>query len=178
MLAPAVIAWIVAVLGTPDSWSGVEFRLSQFDQAIKSAQDRWLDAPKAGSLREKMAWRKAAEQALWSLEPTAELVPDAALASLRGPADKHGHYAGEPQMLACEGKLLPGLKLFRIAADAERHEEEDPKETRVARGKSRSETLDATWQARFAKEPFGRDELRCAMHWLQQQLPAPKTGDR
>ena len=177
-MLPAVIAWIVAVLGTPDDWSGVQFRLPQFEQAIKSAQDRWLDVPVAGSAREQMAWRKSAEQALWSLEPTAELVPDAALASLRGPADRHGHYAGEPIALPCDGKPLNGLKIFRIAADVEKLEDEDSKEVRVARSKQRADAIDAAWEARFAKEPFGKAELRCAMDWLAKQVPAAKLGEQ
>lgn len=178
-MSPAAFgAFIVAVLGSPDDWQGVELRWPQFDLATKTVLERMLEPPEPGSARERSTWRKAADQALWSLDPTAELVPDGALAVLKGPDDRHGHYNGESLPLVCDGKPLPGLKIFRIAGQVEQLESEDSAAVKQARDKKRKDALDAAWEARAANHPFGPAELRCAMDWLLKQLPPPKDGQR
>ena len=175
---PAAVAWIVAVLGTPDDWSGVDFRWPQFELARTTVLERMLEPPIEGSAADNHAWRRAAEQALWSLDPTAELIPTAALGSLRGPDDRHGHYTSEPLVLPCGGKPLPGLSILRISATAEQLESEDSAALKQARDKLRKETLDAAWLARVATLPFKQTELKCAMDWLGKQLPPPRLGER
>lgn len=177
-MLPILVATVVAVLGTADDWAGVEFRWPQFELARTAMLDRTLEPPSEGSAQEQLAWRRAAEQALWSLEPTAELVPDAAIGALRGPDDRHGHYTGEAVALPCEGKPLAGLKIYRIAATAEQLEGEDSQQVRTARDKKRKEILDAAWTARATTLPFKATELKCALDWLSKQLPAPKIGER
>ncbi len=177
-MLPAVVATIVAVLGTADDWAGVEFRWPQFEQARTAMLERTLEPPADGSPQELLAWRRAAEQALWSLEPTAELVPDAAIGALRGPEDRHGHFTGEGLPLPCDGKPLAGLKIYRIPATAEQLESEDTAQVRQTRDKKRREILDAAWTARAATLPFKATELKCALEWLSKQLPAPKIGER
>ncbi|MBM4344440.1 MAG: hypothetical protein FJ100_13810 [Deltaproteobacteria bacterium] len=173
-----VVAIVVAVLGTADDWAGVEFRWAQFELARTAMMERTLEPPAEGSALESLAWRRAADQALWSLDPTAELIPDGAIGALRGPDDRHGHYAGEAVALPCEGKPLAGLKIYRIPGTAEQAESEDSPQVRQSRDKKRKEILDAAWTARAAALPFKAAELKCAMEWLSKQLPAPKIGER
>ncbi|MBI5609138.1 MAG: hypothetical protein HY902_09670, partial [Deltaproteobacteria bacterium] len=69
-----------AVLGTPDDWHGVDFRLGQFDLVVRQAQERWPNP--FDSDGEARGYRRAAELGLWSMEPTVELLPDAYLEHL------------------------------------------------------------------------------------------------
>lgn len=152
--APALVA-LLAVLGSADDWRGVEFRAAQFDQTLQLAHDKWLDPPQPGSVAERQGFQRAAELALWSLEPTVELVPDAYLAYLAGAAKDPWQPTRKPDRLTCQGKTIAGLSL--VAAEIS------------ARDK---QALQQAWEQWYGQgNPWGRTELGCALSWIEMTLP-------
>ncbi|MSP91098.1 MAG: hypothetical protein EXR79_04730 [Myxococcales bacterium] len=165
-MSPAALAAVVAVLGGLQDWTGVEFGPAQFDVTLRHALDKWLDVPEPGGDKERRAWRRAAELALWSQEPTVELLPEAYLAHLAavparegGPASGGGPERWRPvqpaEPLVCQGKPVAGLRLV------------------VAEVSGRApKVLDAAWLAWWGTGTFAKRELRCVLDWIERRLPA------
>lgn len=153
----------LAVLGTLHDWQGIRFQAPQFREVLQYAHDHWLDTPTDNP----QAWRAAANGGLWTLTPTAELVPEAFLNSHKGlPAD-HGRYAGQAAPLQCGGHPLPGLLLHRVPVQAEAWRP-DPAERGAwqLHVRQRNQDLQAAW----ATVPFDRKAFECAMAWLETEL--------
>jgi C-terminal peptidase prc len=146
-------ALLLGVLGTAEDWRGVEFTQSHFDALARLVSEKMLDPPQVGSDREQKAWRRAAEMALWSLEPSVELLPQSYLDHLRGlePPCKPQQ---PPQPLPCQGRNVPGLVLSR-----ESLAQRDPSALQLA------------WQGWLQHQRFGRQELLCSIAWLDAELP-------
>jgi C-terminal peptidase prc len=141
---PQVFATIVAVMGTAQDWSGVEFGRTQFEQVQQYAEERMLDPPVPGTPREQFAWRHATEFALWNRTPLLDLVPASYVAPLNLQAST------EP--LVCDKQPVDGLLLV--------HEpvwNRDPPALKLA------------WQAWHANHVFGKRELYCVLRWLDEQ---------
>ena len=138
---PAIVAVIVAVMGTAQDWSGVEFGRTQFEQVEQFARERMLDPPVAGTPREQFAWRHAAELALWNQAPLVDLVPASYLQGLT---------ARPSEPLVCDKQPIDGLLLVHEAVW-----HLDPPALKLAW---------ADWHARHA---FGKRELYCVLKWQE-----------
>jgi C-terminal peptidase prc len=168
----------IAVLGTLQDWRGIRFQGPQFHEVRQYAQDHWLEAPPDTP----QAWIAAANGGLWTLTPTAELVPEAFLSRHKDlPAD-HGRYAGTAAPLQCGGHVLPGVLLHRVPPAAEKWRPEPSEvQAHTTHVRDRRAELRAAW----ALVPFDRKAFECAMAWLETELlrngggavPLPGLGD-
>lgn len=145
---------LVAVLGSAQDWQGVEFTQVHFDAVTRVVGEKMLDAPQPGSLRLQTAWRRAAEMALWSLDPTAELLPEEYVDHLLDERNPSWKPKSPPQPLACQGKAVTGLRIAR-----EEVAQVEPK------------ALELAWQRWTAKNTFGHSEFLCAMAWVETAVP-------
>ncbi len=146
-----IVAAIVAVMGSAQDWSGVDFGRAQFAQVQQFAQERMLDPPVAGTPSEQFAWRHGAELALWNAVPLADLVPAPYVARLQATG---WHPQQPPEPLTCDKQPLPELLLV--------HEpvwNRDPP------------ALKAAWQAWHAAHAFGQRELFCVLKAHELGLP-------
>ncbi len=152
------LLWLVAVLGTavlgtPDDWQGVDFRLPQFDLVVRQAQERWPNPFDADG--ESRGLRRAAELGLWSMDPTVELLPDAYLEHLAQLPNDPWKPSLAPERLTCQGKVVPGVAL--VTAEVSR---------RAAPALAESWK---TWEA--AGNRWTRAEFLCTMEWIERSLP-------
>ena len=147
---PHLVAVVVAVMGTAQDWSGVEFGRTQLEQVFEYAQERMLDPPVAGTPRAQFAWRHGAEMALWNASPLVDLVPAAYVDGLT----THGWQAKLPgEALLCEKQPVAGLVLVHEAVW-----DRDPP------------ALKAAWHDWDATHAFGKRELLCVLKWLEDGL--------
>lgn len=150
MIRLAALA-LVAVLGSAEDWRGVEFTLAHFDTLTRVVGEKMLDPPEPGSEREQRAWRRAAEMALWSLEPSAELLPEAYVDHLLAQAPPWRPLQ-PPEPLPC-----PGVKALLLTRESV--SQRDPA------------ALQRAWQGWLAQQRFDRRTLLCCITWVEAALP-------
>lgn len=148
------VGLLIGVLGSAQDWQGVEFTQVHFDAMTRVVGEKMLDPPALGSARLQGAWRRAAEMALWSLEPTAELVPDDYLDTLMDRSVGPWKPQSAPISLTCQGKSVVGLRIVR-----EEVSQLEPK------------ALELAWQHWLAKNTFAQPEFLCALAWVETALP-------
>ncbi len=161
-------SWL-AVLGSAQDWRGVSFQGAQFEQVRQYAAEHWLGAAPDSP----QAWVAAAGGALFTLTPTAELLPEAFLRSRRDLPEDHGRFGGPFAPLQCGSKPVAGVLLHRVPPAAELWRPDAAAAvSHAAMARERRAKLRAAW----ATIPFGRKEFLCAMGWLETEILRSGAG--
>ncbi len=166
----------LALLGTVKDWRGVTFGPTQFEQVRKTAAENWLDVISDSP----QTWIRAANGALWTLTPTAELLPAEFLSNRGQKPEDHGRYSGVAEPMMCGGHAMTGVVMHRIPPAAEQWRPEPGLATTQNREvvRERQALVDQAW----AKIGFARKDFDCAMAWLEREalrqgLGGPRTPE-
>ena len=96
-----------------DYWKDLPFDVHNFDEVLDYVANYYIDA----NPDKKRAWIEAANMALLSIDPAAELLPEAFYQKRHTSADEEGRLDGKVSPLICNGRAVPGLVLHELPTD-------------------------------------------------------------
>ncbi len=157
-----------------DYWKNVQFDVHNFDEVLDYVSTYYIDA----SPDRKRAWIEAANFALMSLDPPAELLPASFYKARSGTPDEEGRLDGKTEPFLCHGQPLPDVVVHRLPTDEylKAHRQVRKKgrlsndEVMVLREKQKTRNL--VYNDAWKPMPFARPQFECAMGFVQQQVTA------
>lgn len=158
-----------------DYWKNVQFDVHNFDEVLDYVQTYYIDA----SPDRKRAWIEAANFALMSLEPSAELLPASFYKARQGHPDEEGRLDGKTEPFLCHGQPMPDVVLHHLPTDdyLKEHRKVRKKgrlsndEVMALRDKQKQRNVlynDAWKPLNFDRKP----QFECVMAYVQQQVNA------
>lgn len=157
-----------------DYWKKVEFDVHNFDEVLDYVSTYYIDA----SPDRKRAWIEAANFALMSLDPPAELLPASFYKARAGMPDEEGRLDGKTEPFLCHGQPVADVVLHRLPSDEylKAHRQVRKKgrlsneEVMVLREKQKTRNL--VYNDAWKPMAFARPQFECAMGFVQQQVTA------
>jgi C-terminal peptidase prc len=157
-----------------DYWKNSTFDVHNFNEVLEYVQVHYID----GNPDNKRAWIEAANFALLSLEPAAEVVPASFLDGRKGTPDEEGRLDGKTEPFLCNGVVVPGVVLHRLPDDDYLKAHRKPRkkgrlsneEVTVLRDKQKARNVayNDAWKAL----PWARPQFECAMTQVAQDIKA------